>query len=46
MFVGDTGSDDIIGPKTVGMKTAFVDRDGTGADYGQDYTITNLKELI
>ena len=46
LFVGDTGNDDIIGPKTIGMKTAFVDRDGTGTDYGQDYTIANLKELM
>ena len=46
LFVGDTGSDDIIGPKSVGMKTAFVDRDGCGAEYGQDYTIKRLDELL
>ncbi|WP_029324300.1 HAD family hydrolase [Butyrivibrio sp. AE3004] len=46
LFVGDTGKDDIIGPKIVGMKTALVDRDGTGTDYGQDYTIGSLTELL
>ena len=46
LFVGDTGSDDIIGPKSVGMKTVFVDRDGCGAEYGQDYTIKRLDELL
>ncbi len=46
LFIGDTGKDDIIGPKTVGMKTAFIDRDRVGIDYGQDHTITDLKELL
>jgi 2-haloalkanoic acid dehalogenase type II len=46
LFVGDTGKDDVIGPKSVGMKTVFVDRDGSGADYGQDYTISSLEELL
>ncbi len=36
----------IIGPKTVGMVTALVDRNGASIDYGQDYTVGNLKELV
>ncbi|WP_026528193.1 HAD family hydrolase [Butyrivibrio sp. VCD2006] len=46
LFVGDTGNDDIIGPKTAGMKTAFVDREGAGTDCWQDYTIADLSELL
>ena len=46
MFVGDTVSDDILGPKTLGIKTVLVDREGSCKAAGQDYTIGNLRELI
>ena len=45
LFVGDTGADDIIGPKSVGMKTVLVDRSRAGKHFGQDYTVANLEEL-
>lgn len=50
MFVGDSYEDDVCGPKSVGMKTALLDRKGT---YNKslfslqpDYIIHNLYELI
>ena len=46
LFVGDSVIDDIMGPKAIGIKTVWIDRDGGGGDFGQDYTITNLNELI
>ena len=46
LFVGDSVTDDIMGPKAIGIKTVWIDRDGGGCDFGQDYTITNLNELI
>ena len=46
MFVGDSVTDDIMGPKAIGIKTVWIDRDGVGGDFGQDYTITNLNELL
>ena len=46
LFVGDSVTDDIMGPKAIGIKTVWIDRDGGGGDFGQDYTITNLNELI
>jgi 2-haloalkanoic acid dehalogenase type II len=46
LFVGDSVTDDIMGPKAIGIKTVWFDRDGVGGDFGQDYTITNLNELI
>lgn len=46
LFVGDSVTDDIMGPKAIGIKTVWIDRDGVGGDFGQDYTITNLNELI
>ncbi len=46
LFVGDSITDDILGPKSIGIKTAWIDRDGIGGDMGQDYTITNFGELL
>lgn len=46
LFVGDSITDDIMGPKELGMKTAWIDRNGVGGDFGQDHTISDLNELI
>ncbi len=46
MFVGDSITDDILGPKTIGIKTTWIDRNGIGGENGQDYTISNLGELL
>lgn len=42
LFVGDSVTDDILGPKALGIKTIWIDRDGRGGDHGQDYTVTDL----
>lgn len=42
LFVGDSVTDDILGPKALGIKTVWVDRNGCGGDHGQDYTVTDL----
>ena len=46
LFVGDSITDDILGPKMIGMKTVWLDRNGIGGNCGQDYTITDMNELI
>ena len=46
LFVGDSITDDILGPKTIGIKTVWLDRNGIGGNNGQDYTITDMNELI
>ena len=46
LFVGDSITDDILGPKTIGIKTVWLDRNGIGGSSGQDYTITDMNELI
>lgn len=46
LFVGDSMTDDILGPKSIGIKTAWVDRTGCGGNSGQDYTVTNPYELL
>lgn len=46
LFVGDSITDDILGPKAIGMKTVWLDRNGVGGNNGQDYTITDMNELI
>ena len=46
LFVGDSITDDILGPKAMGIKTVWIDRNGIGGDFGQDYTIADLNGLI
>ena len=46
LFVGDSITDDVLGPKSIGIKTAWVDRSGCGGNNGQDYTVSNLYELL
>ncbi len=46
LFIGDSITDDILGPKAVGIKTVWIDRENVGGDFGQDYIISNLTELL
>ena len=46
LFVGDSITDDILGPKAIGIKTVWLDRNGIGGNNGQDYTITDMNGLI
>ena len=46
LFFGDSITDDILGPKAIGMKTVWIDRNGVGGNSGQDYTITDMNGLI
>lgn len=46
VFVGDSGEEDVIAPKKVGMTTVWVDRKNKGDNFGQDYTVGNLSELL
>ena len=46
LFVGDSLTDDVLGPKAVGIKTVWLDRSGVGGDRGQDERITDLNELL
>ncbi len=46
LFVGDSITDDVLGPKAIGIKTVWLDRNGVGGNSGQDYTITDLNGLF
>ena len=46
LFVGDSITDDILGPKAIGIKTVWIDRNHVGGNSGQDYTITDMNGLI
>ena len=45
IYVGDEQKD-IIGPQSVGMKAILIKRDNKIKEFGQDYTITKLSEII
>jgi len=45
LFVGDSVTDDILGPKAAGIKTVWIDRKDIGGHYGQDYTVSDLYGL-
>lgn len=45
IYVGDEQKD-IIGPQSVGMKAILIKRDDKIKEFGQDYTITKLSEII
>ena len=36
----------VLGPKALGIKTVWIDRNGIGGRYGQDYTVSSLEELF
>lgn len=46
LFVGDSITDDIMGPKVLGIQTAWINRNGLGGNFGQDYLISDLKDLL
>lgn len=46
VFVGDSGEEDVVAPKKVGMTAVWVDRKNKGGNFGQDYTVGNLSELL
>lgn len=46
LFVGDSITDDVLGPHTVGMRAALIDRSGTyTGDMVPDYILRSLREL-
>ena len=46
LFVGDSVRDDIIGPKSAGIKSVLVCRSGVPENAGQVYTITDLNGIL
>jgi len=45
VYVGDEQKD-IVGPQSIGMKAILIKRDDKIKEFGQDYTITRLPEII
>ncbi len=45
LFVGDSVTDDIFGPKALDVRTVWLDREGKGGDFGQDFTINDLNGI-
>jgi len=45
LFVGDSITDDVLGPKSLEIRTVWIDREGKGGDFGQDFTAKDLKEI-
>ena len=46
LFVGDSVRDDIIGPRSAGIKAVLVCRNGVPESAGQVYTITDLNGIL
>ena len=46
LFVGDSLTDDVQGPRTVGMRSAWLDRTNSGEAYVQADRITSLTSLL
>jgi putative hydrolase of the HAD superfamily len=44
LYVGNEAKD-VIGARSAGALSAFLDRDGSGADHGQDFTLATLTGL-
>jgi putative hydrolase of the HAD superfamily len=44
LYVGNEAKD-VIGARNAGALSAFLDRDGSGADHGQDFTLATLTGL-
>jgi len=45
VFVGDSPREDIVAPSALGLTTVFIDRDLTGAQWGQTFTLPDLRGL-
>lgn len=45
IYVGDS-EEDVIGANQAGLTSVLIDRDYNGFDYGQRYTIRNLREVL
>ena len=45
LYIGDEQKD-IVGPQSIGMKAVLIKRDDKIKEFGQDYTITKLPEII
>lgn len=46
LFVGDSVTDDVLGPKTLGIRTVWLDRECKGGNFGQDYTVMDLNGVL